>query len=29
VLHNWKDEPLWDLERKFWTMIEGDGPPDP
>ncbi|HEY9773218.1 MAG TPA: hypothetical protein V6C81_05355 [Planktothrix sp.] len=29
VLLNWQDEPLWDLERKFWTMIEGDGPPDP
>jgi len=29
VLHNWKDEPLWELERKFWTMIEGDAPPDP
>jgi hypothetical protein len=29
ILRNWKDEPLWDLERKFWTMIEGDAPPDP
>ncbi len=29
VLNNWKDEPLWELERKFWVMLEGDAPPDP
>jgi hypothetical protein len=29
VLRNWKDEPLWDFDRKFWCMIEGDAPPDP
>jgi hypothetical protein len=29
VLHNYKDDPMWDFERKFWTMIEGDSPPDP
>jgi hypothetical protein len=29
VLKNWKDESMWDLERKFWTMLEGDAPPDP
>jgi hypothetical protein len=29
ILQNWKEEPLWDFERKFWTMLEGDGPPDP
>jgi hypothetical protein len=29
VLHNWQDVPTWDVERKFWTMVEGDGPPDP
>lgn len=29
VLYNWKDESMWDLERKFWTMLEGDAPPDP
>jgi hypothetical protein len=29
VLHSWKDEPIWDFERKFWAMIEGATPPDP
>ncbi|MGH9554031.1 MAG: hypothetical protein ACRD3W_31925 [Terriglobales bacterium] len=29
VLHNWKDESMWDFERKFWTMLQGDAPPDP
>jgi hypothetical protein len=29
ILKNWKEEAMWDLERKFWVMIEGDGPPDP
>jgi hypothetical protein len=29
VLKNWKEDPMWDFERKFWTMIEGDAPPDP
>lgn len=29
ALNNWKDEAMWDMERKFWTMLEGDAPPDP
>ncbi len=29
TLQNWKDELVWDFDRKFWTMIEGDTPPDP
>src|SRR5271156_7180707 len=29
VLRNWKDESMWELERKFWTMIEGAVVPDP
>jgi hypothetical protein len=29
ILKNWKEEAMWDLERKFWVMIEGDAPPDP
>jgi len=29
VLKNWKDDSMWDLERKFWTMLESDQPPDP
>lgn len=28
-LQNWKDENMWDFERKFWCMIEPDTPPDP
>ena len=26
---NWKDDTMWDCERKFWTMVESDAPPDP
>ena len=29
VLRNWKDEAMWDLQRQFWVMVEGDSPPDP
>jgi hypothetical protein len=29
VLRNWKDEAMWDLQRQFWVMVEGDAPPDP
>lgn len=29
ILKNWKEEAMWDLERKFWVMVEGDAPPDP
>ena len=28
-LKNWKGEAVWDIQRQFWTMLEGDGPPDP
>jgi hypothetical protein len=29
TLNSWKDEPMWDVQRQFWAMIEGDAPPDP
>jgi len=29
VLRNWKDEAMWDQQRQFWVMVEGDAPPDP
>jgi hypothetical protein len=29
ILKNWKEDPMWDIERKFWVMVEGDSPPDP
>ncbi len=29
VLKNFKDDAMWDIERKFWVMVEGDSPPDP
>ncbi|MBS2002571.1 MAG: hypothetical protein U0103_08005 [Candidatus Obscuribacterales bacterium] len=29
TLRNWKDESMWDVERRFWTMLETDSPPDP
>jgi hypothetical protein len=29
ALSNWKDESVWDLERRFWSMVEGATPPDP
>jgi len=28
-LKNWKGEGVWDVQRQFWTMLEGDAPPDP
>ncbi len=28
-LLNWKDDTMWDCERKFFAMLEGDAPPDP
>jgi hypothetical protein len=28
-LKNWKGEGVWDIQRQFWTMIDGSGPPDP
>ena len=28
-LKNWKGEGVWDIQRQFWTMLEGDSPPDP
>jgi hypothetical protein len=28
-LKNYKDDTMWDFERKFWTMVAGDAPPDP
>ncbi len=31
LLKNWKNENMWDFERKFWCMKHSnlDGPPDP
>lgn len=29
TLLNWQDENVWDIERKFWAMIQTDTPPDP
>ncbi len=28
-LLNWENKVVWDIERKFWTMMEQDSPPDP
>jgi hypothetical protein len=28
-LKNWKGEAVWDIQRQFWTMLEGDASPDP
>ena len=28
-LKNWKNEGVWDFQRQFWVMREGDAPPDP
>jgi hypothetical protein len=28
-LKNWKGEGVWEIERQFWVMCEGDAPPDP
>ncbi|HEY9870075.1 MAG TPA: hypothetical protein V6D08_12990 [Candidatus Obscuribacterales bacterium] len=28
-LKNWKGEGVWDIQRQFWSMLEGDAPPDP
>jgi len=28
-LKNWKGEGVWDIQRQFWAMLEGDSPPDP
>jgi hypothetical protein len=28
-LQNWKAEDVWEVQRQFWAMIEGDAPPDP
>ncbi len=28
-LKNWKGEGVWDIQRQFWAMLEGDTPPDP
>ena len=29
TLRNWKDENMWDFERKFWCMLEPANHPDP
>jgi hypothetical protein len=29
TLLNWKDDTMWDCERQFWAMVEGEAPPDP
>jgi len=29
ILKNWKAENVWETQRQFFAMIEGDTPPDP